>query len=222
MATPSKGWIGKITLEGSPVKEETVGSPAVAAQTTFYSMSFPVVNPTTKVVTDDEDDVTVYVDDVAKDSADFTLTGADGKIVFAVAPGAATVITITYDYKLACGYCLDASPEIEGNVEEFWAKNGSRLPAAIAEGNIRTRLRFRRGYVDRDAMGKAIAAQSDGTLPEFTIYLYPLGQTSGYPTLTFNNCKCATWRLDNPQDSWVADDAEFICKSITPGTYTPP
>ena len=219
MSTPVKGWKGQLVLEGSLVKEEMEGSPAVATQTTFYTRSFPVVDPVTKVVTDDETKVTVYVDDVAQLSTAFTLTGSLGKIVFGVAPGAGKVITITYSYKLTVGYVQNGALSVDGKVTEIheW---GSRLPAALGEGNISLRASFERAFVDRDLVGKAIAELSDGSLPEFTIYIYPRGNSSGEPYFTLGNAKCNTWKLNGPQDAWITENGEFVCKTITAGTVT--
>lgn len=220
MSTPVKGWKGSLVLQGTLTKEGAVGSPAIAAQTTFYTNSFPVVNAA-GATTDDETEVSVYVDDVLKGPTDFTLTGSLGRIVFAVAPGAGKVVEITYKYKLTAGYVQNATLSVDGKVDELY-QYGSRLPAALGEGNISIGLTFERAYIDRDLSGKAVAEleAGTGTLPEFTIYLYPRGNVSGEPYYTLGNCKCNTWKLNAPQNAWISENGEFVCKTITPGTVT--
>lgn len=217
MSSPVKGWKGVLVLKGTITKEEAVGSPAIAAQTTFYTQSFPVVDAS-DVVTDDENEVSVYVDDVLKAPTDFTLTGSLGRIVFGTAPGAGKVIEITYKYKLTAGYVQNANLNVDGKVDEIY-QFGSRLPAALGEGNVSLKLGFERAFIDRDLIGKAISELETGALPEFTIYLYPRGQVSGEPYYTLGNCKCNTWKLNEPQNAWTTENSEFICKTITPGTY---
>ncbi|MBS7622801.1 hypothetical protein KEJ39_03895 [Candidatus Bathyarchaeota archaeon] len=218
MSTSYKGWRGSLVLQGTPTKEEAVGSPAEAGQTIFYTNSFPVVDSSGNV-TDDETEVSVYVDDVLQQSTAFTLTGSLGKIEFSTAPGAGKVIEITYKYKRTVGYVQNATLTVDGKVDELY-EYGSRLPAAIGEGNVTIGLTFERAFVDRDLAGKAIAEleAGTGTLPEFTIYLYPRGNVAGEPYYTLNNCKCNTWRLNAPQNAWVSENGDFVCKSITADT----
>jgi len=139
----SKGWRIKAVIQGSPQGEEMQGSPSQAAQTTFYTRSFPVVD-TLGVVTDDEDEVTVYVDGVAQLSTDFTLTGATGKIVFNTAPGADKEVTIDYSYKHTIAYGFSGEITIEGGLEEIhvW---GLRTPKEILDCVLSLHLPPRRG-----------------------------------------------------------------------------
>lgn len=216
----SKGWRVKAVIQGSPVKEEMQGSPAVAAQTTFYTRSFPVVD-TLGVVTDDEDEVTVYVDDVAKDSADFTLTGALGKIVFGVAPGVDKVITISYSYKHTVAYGFGGEITIEGGLEEIhvW---GLRTPKEILEGAVRIRGSLERYFVSRDFVGKVVP-DPDGDVgqPAFYLYIYPLGEIVGKPYYALGGVKFDPWTLTLPDpDTVITERLGWMATSVTPGTVS--
>jgi hypothetical protein len=215
----SKGWKTKIVLEGAPVDEEMQGSPAVAAQTTFYTRSFPVVNPSTKEVTDDENDVTVKVDGVTQSPAAFTLTGALGRIVFGTAPGAGKVVTCSYTYKHTLAYGRSGEVTIDGGLEELHVL-GQRTPKEILEGAVKISGSLERYFVSRDFIGKVIP-DPDGNVGQtaFTVYLYPLAEESGKPKFTVGGVKFSPWTLSVPDpDSPITEKLGWIGTSITPGT----
>lgn len=223
MSYASKGWRGRLEISGLPTDEEMEGSPAAAAQTVFYTRSFPVVD-VSQNVTDDENEVTVKVDGVAKSSADFTLEGATGKITFGVAPGAGKIVTITYRYFRRIGYIQSVTFGHEGNVEGIYEINENRLPVELLEGNIEISFSAERAFIDRDFFGKVLAKLKTGSgmtddagLPEFTAKLYPLGKTSGKPELDAV-LKFSTWELSQEQDAVIMDSIEGVCKSLTPST----
>lgn len=225
-----KGWEASIELSGDLTDEEMEGSPAVAAQTVFYTRSFPVVDPTTRVVTDDETKVTVKVDGAAKESTDFTLTGSLGKIEFVIAPGADKIVTITYSYQTIVGRAQGVSIDYANSVEALYELAGysgssGRGPVALKEGNIELTGSVEKAYVDRDLAGKAVGRLKQGTgmtlykgLPEFTMYIYPEGKTSGLRRAVLAGVKFDTHTFDIAQDAWLMEAAEFFFKTITLGT----
>jgi len=225
-----KGWEASIELSGDLTDEEMEGSPAAAGQTVFYTRSFPVVDPTTRQVTDDETKVTVKVDGVTQLSTAYTLTGSLGKIEFAAAPGANKIITISYSYQTIVGRAQGVSIDHANNVEALYELagypgSGGRGPAAIKEGNIEMTGSVEKAYVDRDLIGKSIGSLKWGTgmagykgLPEFTMYVYPEGKTSGLRRATLSGVKFDTHTFDISQDTWLMEDTEFFFKTITLGT----
>lgn len=214
----SKGWRIKAVIQGTPVDEEMEGSPAVAAQTTFYTRSFPVVD-TLNAITDDEDEVVLKVDDVTQDSADFTLTGATGKIVFDSAPGDTKVVTIEYAYYRTIAYGYTGEIRIGGGVEEIHVWN-QRTPKELLEGAVSIRGSLERFFVDRDFAGKVIP-DPDGDVgqPAFYLYIYPLGEISTKPYYTLGGVKFDPWTLTLPDpDTPITESLGWIATSVTPGT----
>jgi len=215
----SKGWRTKIVLEGAPVDEEMQGSPASAGQTTFYTRSFPVVDPTTKEVTDDENDVTVKKNGTPLGPTDFTLTGATGKIVLTVAASANDVLTCSYTYKHTLAYGRSGEVTIDGGLEELHAL-GQRTPKEILEGAVKISGSLERYFVSRDFVGKVIP-DPDGNVGQtaFTVYLYPLAEETGKPKFTVGGVKFSPWTLSvSDPDSPITEKLDWTGTSITPGT----
>jgi len=225
-----KGWEASIELSGDLTDEEMEGSPSIAGQTVFYTRSFPVVDPKTREVTDDETKVTVKGDGVTEPSANYTLTGSLGKIEFTAAPGADKIITIIYSYQTIVGRAQGVSIDHANNVEALYELagypgSGGRGPAAIKEGNIEMTGSVEKAYVDRDSIGKSIGSLKWGVdmagykgLPEFTMYVYPEGKTSGLRRATLSGVKFDTHTFDISQDTWLMEDTEFFFKTIALGT----
>lgn len=209
----AKGWEGDLKIEGDLTDEEMVGSPAQAGQTVFYTRSFPVVDPATRQVTDDETKVTVKKNGTALLSTDFTLTGSEGKIVLATGAAAGDVLTITYSYTRTVGWAQGLDIDYAGGVEAVYGF-GSRLPKDLKEGNIDIGFTINRVHIDRDLIGKEIEPK---TLPEFTIEARPFGATAGKPKITLNNAKFNDWTLTMSQDAITMDRVSGVCKSITLG-----
>lgn len=225
-----KGWEASVELSGDLTDEEMEGSPAAAGQTVFYTRSFPVVDPSTRVITDDETKVTVKVDGVTQLSTAFTLTGALGKIEFGTAPGAGKIVTITYSYQTIVGRAQGVSIDHANNVEALYELagypgSGGRGPVAIKEGNIELSGSVEKAYVDRDLIGKVVGSLKTGStlavykgLPEFTMYVYPEGKTSGLRRATLGGVKFNTYTFDITQDAWLMENSDFAFKTITLGT----
>lgn len=216
----AKGWKTEATIQGSPQGEEMQGSPSEAAQTAFYTRSFPVVDALGNV-TDDEDEVTVYVDGVPQASEDFTLTGATGKIVFDTAPGAGKEVTIDYSYKRTLAYGRSGEVAVDGGLEEIHVLS-QRTPKEILEGAVKIRGNLERYFVNRDFVGK-VAPDPDGDAgqSEFYIYLYPLGSATGKPYFAVGGVKFGPWTLSVPDpDTPITERLEWMGTSITPGTVT--
>jgi len=225
-----KGWEASIELSGDLTDEEMEGSPSAAGQTVFYTRSFPVVDPTTRLVTDDETKVTVKVDGVTEPAANYTLTGSLGKIEFGAAPGAGKIVTISYSYQTIVGRAQGVSIDYANNVEALYELagypgSGGRGPAAIKEGNIEMTGTVEKAYVDRDLIGKAVGRLKEGSgmagykgLPEFTMYVYPEGKTSGLRRAVLAGVKFDTYTFDISQDAWLMEDTKFAFKTITLGT----
>ena len=214
----SKGWRTKIVLEGAPVDEEMQGSPASAGQTTFYTRSFPVVDPTTKEVTDDETKVTVKKNGTPLGPTDFTLTGATGKIVLATAASADDVLTCSYSYKHTLAYGRSGEVVIDGGLEELYVL-GQRTPKEILEGAVKISGSLERYYVSRDFLGKLIP-DPDGDVgqTEFHIFLYPLSMGAGNPFFEVHLIKFSPWTLSVPDpDSPITEKLDWIGKSILAG-----
>lgn len=216
----AKGWVTKIMLQGSPADEDMEGSPAEAGQTTFYTRSFPVVDAL-GVVTDDEDEVTVYVDGVAQLSSAFTLTGATGKIVFGTAPGADKVITIDYSYKYVIAYGRSAEVTVDPGIEPLHVLN-LRTPKEILDGAVTISGALERyAPSSRDWIGKVIPPDPAGrkTQSPAFIYLWPLGEETGKPKFTIGGVKYGPWTLTVPDpDTVVTEKLPWMGTSITPGT----
>jgi len=225
-----KGWEASIELSGDLTDEEMEGSPAAAAQTVFYTRSFPVVDPTTRLVTDDEAKVTVKVDGVTQETAAYTLAGSLGKIEFGTAPGAGKIVTISYSYQTIVGRAQGVSIKHANSVEALYELAGypgssGRGPVALKEGNIKLTGSVEKAYVDRDLVGKAIGRLKQGSdmagykgLPEFTMYVYPEGKVSGYRRAVLTGVKFDTFTFDISQDTWLMEDTEFAFMTITLGT----
>jgi len=203
------GWVTETVLKGAPVKKDMLGSPAEAGQTTFYTRSFPVVDPSTEAVTDDETKVTVYVDDVAQDPGAFTLTGAEGKVVFTAAPGADKVVTISYTwlYTIAWGYSTEVQMD-PGNKPLH--VQGQRTPKKILDGKVRITGTMERYMPDRDWMTKVGPPDAAGkkAQEEKEIRLWPLSNASGKPKLVVTGVKFGPYTLSNK------DPGEAITESI--------
>jgi len=216
----AKGWKTKIVIQGSPTDEEMQGSPAEAAQTTFYTRSFPVVDALGNV-TDDENEVTVKVDGVTEDPANYTLTGATGKIVFASAPGAGKVVTCSYSYKHELAYGRSGEVTIDAGLEGIYVL-GQRTPKEILEGAVKITGDLERYFVSRDWVGKVVPdPDGDQGQTEFYIYLYPLKDESGKPYFTIGGVKFSPWTLTVPDpDTPITEKLSWMGTSITPGTVS--
>jgi hypothetical protein len=214
-----KGWQGVIKVPVTTLTKERLidadGKDALGdgSKTTFYSRSFPIVD-STGAVTDDETQVTVYLDDIAQSTTAYTLTGAEGKIVFGTAPASGKVVTMTYKYAKTVGYATGISITHNPNLEAFY-EVGSREPKVIKEGNIEITGTVDRAFVDRDMLGKE---SYTGELGEFTLEVYPEGVGEGKPKITLSGVKFSGWTFDMPQDGWITESSDFIAKSIAVGT----
>lgn len=219
----ARGWEADLQIDGDLTDEEMVDSPAAAGQTVFYSRSFPIVNPTSRVVTDDESDVTVKKNGTALGAIDFTLDGSGGKITLASAASAGDILTITYSYTRTVGWGQGFDIDHSGGVEGIYGF-GSRLPKEIKEGNITLGFTIERVHVDRDLIGKEVTVESWSSahpkkdLPEFTIKAQPFGSTAGKPKITLNSAKFNEWHLSMSQDAIIMDRVTGVAKSITLGT----
>ena len=214
----SKGWRTKIVLEGAPVDEEMQGSPASTGQTTFYTRSFPVVDPSTKEVTDDETKVTVKKNGTPLSSEDFTLTGATGKIVLDTGASVDDVLTCSYTYKHTLAYGRSGEVVIDGGLEELYVL-GQRTPKEILEGAVKISGSLERYYVSRDFVGKVIP-DPDGDVgqTEFHIFLYPLSMGAGNPFFEVHLIKFSPWTLSVPDpDSPITEKLDWTGKSILAG-----
>lgn len=218
----SKGWPAEVVIEGALVDEEMQGSPAIAAQKIFYSRSFPIVDPSTKVVTDDETKVTVTVDGTPEASGNYTLTGATGKIEFTTAPGAGKEVTLGYTYKwtLAYGRSIDAT--VDGGLEGLYVL-GMRTPKEILEGAVKITGKLSRYFVSRDWIGKVVpdpgGDYGDEGQQAFSLYLYPLGNSSGKPYFLIGGVKFGPWSIAVPDmNTPITEDLDWMGISITPGT----
>ena len=215
----SKGWRTEIVLEGAPVDEEMQGSPATVGQTTFYTRSFPVVDPSTKEVTDDESDVTVKKNGTPLDPGDYTLTGASGKIVLDTGASLNDVLTCSYTYQHTLAYGRSGEVSIDGGLEELHVL-GQRTPKEILEGAVKISGGLERYFVSRDFVGKVIPdPNGDVGQTAFTIYLYPLANEAGKPKFTVGGVKFSPWTLSVPDpDSPITEKLDWTGISITSGT----
>lgn len=217
----AKGWRTKVVVEGSPSDEEMQGSPAGAGQTVFYTRSFPVVDPATGDPTDDETKVTVKKNGVALAAAEFTLTGSTGKVVLASGASDGDVLTCSYSYRHTLAYGRSGEVTIDSGLEAIHVLN-QRTPKEILEGAVQISGSLERFFVSRDFAGKVVP-DPDGDVGQtaFTIYLYPLGESSGKPYFTIGGVKFGPWILTVPDpDSPVAERLDWVGTSITPGTVS--
>ncbi len=212
-----KGWRASVVLSSDIVDEEMQGSPAAAGQTAFYSRSFPIVDPATRAVTDDETKVTLKDNGTPVAAGNFTLTGADGKVVFSVAPGQGHVITLSYSYEYTLAYGRSSDVTIDGGLDEVYVLS-QRTPKEILEGEVRISGRLEEFFTGRDFLGKLVP-DPDGNVgqPEFTIYLYPLGNAQGKPKFTVGGVKFSPWKLAIPDpDSPITESLDWRGKTVTP------
>lgn len=211
MATPlstdsAKAWVARVILRGTIVGEELINSPTAAAEDTYYSRSFPIVDPTGFWVTDNEFKVTLYDDAVAQGAGAFTLTGSLGRVVFGAAPANDSVITMDYTYQRTLAYGKAANITIDGGVEGIHVL-GMRTPKELLEGIVKITGSLERYFIDRDFVGKlGLDPDGDQGQPEFTMFLYPLGPYTGKPYYTLTGVKFSPWNLDLPDPNSVVTD----------------
>lgn len=211
-----KGWECKIKFPVKAITAERMidvdGKEATGngALTTFWSRSFPITdaagNPT-----DVEADVTVYLDGVAQLSTAFTLTGAEGKIVFTAAPAAGKV-TITYNFSRLVGYGQSASVKHSTSIDSIY-EIGSRTPAELKEGNKEISLTLARCWLNRDHLGKVSGLTS---LPVFDLDIMPSGIGTGKPYIRATG-KFSGWSMDVGQDAIIMESVEFKGTVLTIG-----
>jgi hypothetical protein len=191
----AKGWRAEVVLRGVIADEEMINSPTAGGATTYYSRSFPVVDPATYVVTDDETKVTLEDDGAAVAPGNFTLTGSLGRVVFGAAPANGSVITFSYTYQKQIAYGEAVSINVDGGLESIHVLS-QRRPKEILEGIITIKGDLTRYFVNRDIVGKlGIDPDGDAGQPEFTVFLYPLGQVGGKPSFTITQVKFSPWNL---------------------------
>ena len=197
MSQATKGWRCRVKVCANPQDEDMQGSPAIAGQTTFYSKNFPITN-NAGVVTDDENLVKVYVGGVVQAAVAYTLTGSLGRIVFGVAPGAASRVTIDYYYQYEIAYGRSTEVTIDSGTEELHVL-GMRTPKEILEGAVTIRGALERYFVSRDFIGKmTLDIAGDKGQTAFVIFLWPLGQITGKPVFTLRGIKFDPWVLSVP------------------------
>jgi hypothetical protein len=212
------GWECKIKFPVKQLTKERIidsdGKDATGdgVKTTFYTRSFPVVDAN-GTITDDETLVTVYVDDVAQQSTAFTLTGAEGKIVFAAAPANNTVIKMTYKYAKTVGYGQSAAISHAANIKPI-REIGSRLPVELKEGNAEISITIKRCWLDRDFLGKGWHPEEQ---PEFDVDVCPNGIGSGKPYIRVTG-KMSEWSMDVSQDAIIMESVAFAGRVIDVGT----
>jgi len=214
----AKGWEAIIRFPVQTLTKERMidsnGKEATGdgAKTVFWSRSFPIVdaagNPT-----DDETLVTLYVNGTAQASTAFTLTGSLGKIVFATAPAAGSIITLTYKYAKTVGYAQTADISHNPNLEAIM-QIGGRGPVEIKEGKTEITVSIERCWLDRDLLGKVSAI---GALPEFQIDILPKGVGAGNPIISAVG-KFNGWSMSVGVDAIVLESVEFTGRTVSVGT----
>jgi len=83
---------------GQQIKD-LLGIQKSSSNKTFRTLYKPIVDDKGDT-TDDELEVTIYVDTVAQASSKFDLQGAEGKIIFTTAPSIGAQIEMTYRYSM--------------------------------------------------------------------------------------------------------------------------
>lgn len=215
-----KGWQAKIKFPVQQLTGERMLDPdgkdatGDGSETTFYTRSFPVTD-SGGTVTDDETDVTVYLDGVSQGSTTYTLTGAEGKIVFNTAPAADKVVTITYYYAKQVGYAQSARISHGPNIEAI-REIGNRAPVELKEGNIDVTLSLEMCWLNRDMLGKQT---QPGSLPEFQVDFYPAGVGSGKPIISVTG-KFSGYSMDMSQDAITMESSDFVGRVISVGTQS--
>ena len=115
---------------GQQIKE-LLGIQKSSSNKTFRTLYMPIVDDQGNT-TDDESEVTVYVDGTAQASDKFELRGAEGKIIFATAPSIGAEVEMTYRYSmkpiqeastfLAAAYCFHRLAKSEEKEKLFKAR----------------------------------------------------------------------------------------------------
>jgi len=128
-------------------------------------------------------------------------------------------LTCTYRYKRTVGYGRGVSLAQAGGIEALHVMS-QRTPKELLEGDVELTGSIDRCFIDRDMVGKVLSPNADdelAELPEFTIYLYPLGEEAGKPVFTLTGCKFSDWSLDVSQDAVVAESVTFLFTGISAG-----
>lgn len=210
MTATSKGWEASIQYDASIVAEN-VGT-GDAAETTFRTGQFPIVNSGTYVVTDDENDVTVYLDGVAQGAATFTLTGATGIIVFGAPPGAGVVVTVTYTYRKVAGYARGVNFTEGHGIEPVFAIN-SRPAVELHEGKYECSGKVDEFWIDRTLMGKAI--DENAQAEQFSFTLTVKSKATGGRTYTLIRTKFSSWAYDSTENGFTGNNTSFTAEYTT-------
>ena len=185
-----------------------------AAEDTF------IIEPSVDVFTDDgsEGSWTEY----EEDGTDYTIDGPDGKVTVLAAENQAgnadEHVCISYYTSAEVGMGQSASIEFDGSLEETY-KLGDRDPQDLKAGLKTISGTIAQLYASRDLIGKFLG-ESDfyEKLTDFTVYLYPNGETAGQPQIKLTNVKFSGGSISVSVDSIMAADVSFKGLAIEIGT----
>lgn len=221
--------IERLTAEGMIDKEYLGELDGSGTDQTFYTKRFPITTGA-GVATDSESDVNVYTDDKSPgswseyldDGSDFEITGATGAVVIKSAENqsgnAGEKVSIDYYTTVDVGEGGGITIDFDGSLENIH-KLGSRDPQEIKEGPKTISGRIDWMFISRDLMGTFLT-ESDfyKKLADFTVTLYPNGNTAGQPYIKLSNVKFGGGSLSVDVNSILAGNMTFQGLAIEVGT----
>lgn len=200
-----------------------------SADQDLYTKIFPITD-STGATTDTETDVDVFTDDgttgswteYTDDGTDFEIVGSEGKVTIKSAENQAgnsgEKISISYYTLVEIGEGGAFSLDFSGDLTDIH-KLGSRGVQEIKEGMKTFSGTIEEMWCQRDVMGLFLSEQDFyDSLSDFTIYLYPNGNTTGKPRISLNNAKFEGGSIEVDLDSIMMQDISFRAKSITVDT----
>lgn len=167
--TVYSGSEGVLEIESDTVKE-TVGEDEAADTDVVYTTShYPIVNSSSRIVTDTPADISVYRDNVALTPVtDFTLDGSEGEVTVLVV-NSGDDITISYSSKETVGSWKSIEIGHKNNIKRVHV-GGSRVTYALKEMLVEQDVKFGEIFIDGRRMKMIMAMTYPTTaLPELTV-----------------------------------------------------
>ena len=221
--------IERLSAEGKIAKEYLGALDGGEGDQDFYTKNFPITD-NAGATSDDETEVDVYTDDggegswseYSDDGSDFEIDGSEGLVTIKAAENQAgnadEHICISYYTTAEVGMGQSASIDFEGSLEETY-KLGDRDPQDLKAGLKTISGTIAQLYASRDLIGKFLG-ESDfyEKLTDFTVYLYPNGETAGQPQIKLTNVKFSGGSISVSVDSIMAANVSFKGLAIEIGT----
>lgn len=217
MSDTYAGWEGTFLIEGSQIKEVLDEKAIGGASVEYFVSHWPIVD-SGGIVTDDENDITVYEDDIAMGTGDYTLDGSEGSIIIGTVD-ATKKYTVTYLSKETVGSWQGMEFDHKNN-SKYVHVGGQRNPLEIKEGLIEQGFKFMELWLDRRRITMAAqflqnASITDryGKLPAFTVTIET--KASGGAGYIMTGVKLDTTKMSLKHDDITATDTEAKILDVT-------